>query len=86
MDCLTDKGYQCLWNVYVPTIPYYKEKYGLVDIEVIGLMIGARGTITSFFKNFCGKFNIKEAVIKRIVQSTVRGSIGILRQHIYGPN
>uniref|UniRef100_A0A8D8VK96 Reverse transcriptase n=1 Tax=Cacopsylla melanoneura TaxID=428564 RepID=A0A8D8VK96_9HEMI len=32
-------------SIYNPTIPYYKNKYGLNEIEVIGLLIGARGMI-----------------------------------------
>ena len=36
-------------NIYLPTIPYYKKKYKLQDINVIGLMTGARGTILAFF-------------------------------------
>ncbi|KAI5753643.1 hypothetical protein M8J77_002061 [Diaphorina citri] len=73
-------------NIYLPTVSFYKEKYKLIDIEVMGLLIGARGTITTFFKDFCIKFSIKEDTIKKIVQTTVRGSIGIIRNHIYGPN
>ncbi|KAJ4446269.1 hypothetical protein ANN_12963 [Periplaneta americana] len=34
--------------IYVPTIPYYKDKYQPHDISVTGLMFGARGTIPNF--------------------------------------
>ncbi|KAJ4446821.1 hypothetical protein ANN_13519 [Periplaneta americana] len=34
-----------------PSIPFYKDKYSLSYIDVIGLMVGARGTIPSFFAN-----------------------------------
>uniref|UniRef100_A0A8D8XC72 Uncharacterized protein n=1 Tax=Cacopsylla melanoneura TaxID=428564 RepID=A0A8D8XC72_9HEMI len=71
-------------NIYIPTVPYYKEKYGLNEIEVVGLLIGARGTITSFVKNFAVQYNISEAALKNISQSVVRSSILILRTHIYG--
>ncbi|KAJ4451318.1 hypothetical protein ANN_02779 [Periplaneta americana] len=39
--------------IYVPTIPYYKDKYQLHDISVTGLMFGARGTIPNFSILFC---------------------------------
>ncbi|KAL1446364.1 hypothetical protein WDU94_005663, partial [Cyamophila willieti] len=71
-------------DIYIPTVPYYKEKYGLNEIEVRGLLIGARGTITSFFKSFSAEFNISEASQKIISQSVIRSSILILRNHIYG--
>ncbi|KAJ4429474.1 hypothetical protein ANN_21643 [Periplaneta americana] len=32
-------------NIYLPTVDYFKAKYQLEDIEVIGLLIGARGVI-----------------------------------------
>ncbi|KAI5721493.1 hypothetical protein M8J77_021497 [Diaphorina citri] len=72
-------------SIYEPTIPYYKEKYGLQDIEVIGLLIGARGSITSRFIEFCQRFNIHQDSMKNIVHSIVRSSIEILRNHIYNP-
>lgn len=59
-------------------LKYYKWKYGLHDIEVIGLMIGARGIITTFFKSFYMRFNIKEEITKKEVQFTIRSSICIL--------
>ncbi|KAJ4430134.1 hypothetical protein ANN_22344 [Periplaneta americana] len=34
--------------IYVPTIPYYKDKYQLHDISVTGLMFGTRGMILNF--------------------------------------
>lgn len=71
-------------DTYEPTIAYYKDKYQLHEIEIIGVMIGARGTVTTFCKKFCERFHIREAVIKDIVQTAVRGSINILRNHLYG--
>ena len=70
-------------RIYEPTIGYYKEKYQVEDIEVVGLLIGARGTITAFFRDFCKRFNIPESCMKTIAQAAVRGSINILRSHLY---
>ncbi|KAJ4432421.1 hypothetical protein ANN_21040 [Periplaneta americana] len=34
-------------RIYEPTVPFYLEKYHLTSIEVVGLMVGARGHNTS---------------------------------------
>ncbi|KAJ4428838.1 hypothetical protein ANN_25831 [Periplaneta americana] len=39
-------------NIYLPTVDYFKAKYQLEDIEVIGLPIGARGVIPNFYESF----------------------------------
>ena len=38
--------------IYDPCIPYFKQKFGLVDIEVFGLQVGARETISIFVVDF----------------------------------
>ncbi|KAJ4445130.1 hypothetical protein ANN_06931, partial [Periplaneta americana] len=38
-------------NIYNPTIPYYLQNYQLEELEVIGLLVGARGTATLFMKD-----------------------------------
>ncbi|KAJ4437697.1 hypothetical protein ANN_17842 [Periplaneta americana] len=43
-------------RIYEPTVPFYLEKYHLTSIEVVGLMVGARGTIPRLFVTFCKKF------------------------------
>ncbi|PSN45168.1 hypothetical protein C0J52_03914 [Blattella germanica] len=50
-------------SIYNATISYYKNKYQLKDIVVLGLMVGARGTITS---QFCRQFNLDKNFIKEI--------------------
>ena len=69
-------------RIYEPTIPYYLEKYKLTDIEVIGLMVGARGTIPRLFVNFCRRFNINKTSIYNIALAAIKGSIKILRNHL----
>ncbi|KAJ4429741.1 hypothetical protein ANN_21945 [Periplaneta americana] len=39
-------------SIYEPTVNYFKLKYGLIHVEVFGLLIGARGTIPAFFEEF----------------------------------
>ena len=72
-------------NIYLPTIPYYKKKYKLQDIDVIGLMIGARGTITAFFfRKFCLQYNLGTSFIQSVTQAVIKDSIQNLRDHLYG--
>ena len=52
-------------RIYEPTIQYYITKYHPTSIEVVGLMIGARGTIPDFFVKFCRRFKIHNAFIKK---------------------
>ncbi|KAJ4443171.1 hypothetical protein ANN_04821 [Periplaneta americana] len=40
-------------RIYEPTIPFYKDKYSLSHIDVIGLMVGARGNKISLATFFC---------------------------------
>ncbi|PSN32420.1 Meiotic recombination protein DMC1/LIM15 [Blattella germanica] len=53
-------------SIYNATISYYKNKYQLKDIVVLGLMVEARGTITSQFVQFCRQFNLDKIFIKEI--------------------
>ena len=71
-------------SIYNATISNYKNKYQLKDIVVLGLMVGARGTITSQFVQFCRQFNLDKNFIKEIAISTLRDSITILKNHLYG--
>ncbi|PSN35514.1 hypothetical protein C0J52_18433 [Blattella germanica] len=61
-------------SIYNATISYYKNKYQLKDIMVLGLMVGARGTITSQVVQFCRQFNLDKNFIKEIAISTLRDS------------
>ncbi|KAJ4445605.1 hypothetical protein ANN_12287 [Periplaneta americana] len=36
-------------NIYLPTVDYFKAKYQLEDMKMIGLLIGARCVIPKFF-------------------------------------
>ncbi|PSN55653.1 hypothetical protein C0J52_21824 [Blattella germanica] len=53
-------------SIYNATISYYKNKYQLKDIVGLGLMVGARGNITSQFVQFCRQFNLDKNFIKEI--------------------
>ena len=72
-------------NTYTPTIPFYLKKYNLEDLEVIGLMVGARGTIPKFFASFWKRFGLPMKNLCPVIVAALRGSIYILRSHLYGP-
>jgi len=59
------------------------KKYQLKQIEVIGLMIGARGTIPKFFEDFRKRFQLPKDLIHKIVMNVLRGSCNILHNHLY---
>ncbi|KAJ4440121.1 hypothetical protein ANN_08258 [Periplaneta americana] len=71
-------------RIYEPTIPFYKDKYSLSHIDMIGLMVGARGTIPSFFANKCKNLGLTHSTVKEIAISALKGSVHILRDHLYG--
>ncbi|KAJ4450983.1 hypothetical protein ANN_02418 [Periplaneta americana] len=71
-------------RIYEPTITFYKDKYSLSHIDVIGLMVGARGTIPSFFANKCKNLSLTHSIVKEIAISALKGSVQILRNHLYG--
>ena len=69
--------------IYDPCIPYFKQKFGLVDIEVIGLYIGARGTISSFFVDFLKSEKLASSLIEDIVITVLKKSVQICVNHLF---
>ncbi len=70
-------------KIYEPCEDYIKEKYQLNSVSVIGLMIGARGTITKFFENFIKTFGIPSKFKNEIVLIVLKGSCQIVQNHLY---
>ncbi|KAJ4446866.1 hypothetical protein ANN_13566 [Periplaneta americana] len=71
-------------QIYEPTIPYFREKYQMEGTwEVHGLMIGARGTIPRSTVNTIKTFGIHD-IIPKISTSTIKGSVAILKNNLYG--
>ena len=68
---------------YEPCIPYFQAQFKLNNIEVIRLLVGARGTITTFFENFRKQFKIPKKVTEEIVIAVIRGSYQIYHNHVY---
>lgn len=73
-------------SIYIPTIDYYKNHYGLEDIEVFGLLFGARGTIPNFTANILHKFGIQNNILQSLAVKTIKGSLAILKNHLYNNN
>ncbi|KAJ4434308.1 hypothetical protein ANN_22862 [Periplaneta americana] len=71
--------------IYVPTIPYYKDKYQLHDISVTGLMFGARGTIPNFSSQFCKTLGLHKSFQNELALLIIKESVKLLRNHVYGP-
>jgi hypothetical protein len=69
-------------DIYVPCIGYFKDVYKLDEIEVIGLYVGARGTISSFLKSFAVRFKLKSNTVNEIMLYALRGSIQIYNHHV----
>ncbi|KAJ4449704.1 hypothetical protein ANN_01108 [Periplaneta americana] len=70
-------------NIYLPTVDYFKAKYQLEDIEVIGLLIGARGVIPKFFESFRKTFELPQSLTADIITSVLKRSCQILSHHIH---
>lgn len=74
-------------TIYEPCIPDLKMKYAVENIEVIGLLIGARGTIPQFFEDFRKRFNLPLSLRENVVLAALKGSSRILQNHLYSiPN
>ncbi|KAJ4446798.1 hypothetical protein ANN_13496, partial [Periplaneta americana] len=56
-------------NIYLPTVGYFKAKYQLEDIEMIGLLIGARGVIPKLFESFRKTFELPQTLTADIITS-----------------
>ncbi|KAJ4434096.1 hypothetical protein ANN_16416 [Periplaneta americana] len=70
-------------NIYNPTIPYYLQKYQLEELEVIGLLVGERGTATLFMKDVFKRLGIPTSIIPIVTLAALKGSIAPLKHHLY---
>ncbi|KAJ4438311.1 hypothetical protein ANN_14253 [Periplaneta americana] len=70
-------------NIYNPTIPYYLQKYQLKELEVIGLLVGARGTATLFMKDVFKRIGMPTSIIPIVTLAALKGLIALLKNHLY---
>ena len=61
-------------KIYEPMIPYFLNKYHLETIEVICLLIGARGTIPTYFEFFRKKFGLPRDLRDDIVLTVLKNN------------
>ena len=73
-------------QIYEPCIKDLVYKFQLKKLEVIGLYVGARGTITKFFQNFMSRFLLPSTITDDILMHALRGSIKIYNHHINNCN
>ena len=71
--------------IYEPTVSHYKLKYNLDNISVHGLMVGARGTIPKHLFHLWDALQLNRTRLHDIAIAAIRGSIDILRNHLYSP-
>ena len=64
-------------EIYEPCRSYLKTNYNLNEIEVIGLYVGARGTISTFFQEFVNRFSLASSLVNDVMMYALRGSIRI---------
>ena len=69
--------------IYEPCIPYFKEKLGLDDIKVVGLYVGARGTITKFFLDFMKEHHLPAKLVEDVVTAVLKKSVQICVHHLF---
>jgi hypothetical protein len=74
-------------NIYTPCVQDIKLRYKFKhNVEVIGLFIGARGTITKFCEQVLTKqLKLPKEICNQIALAAVKGSVSILKHHLYNP-
>ena len=70
-------------DIYINTINYYSKEYKISKFKVIGLLIGARGTIPKLTQELWKNFNLETKTLNLIALTAVKLSINIIRNHLY---
>lgn len=71
-------------KIYEPCIPYFREKYGVQNWEVLGILVGSRGVLPSFSIKVLERLKIKNrALMVEIVTTVIKDSLFILHHHLY---
>jgi uncharacterized alpha/beta hydrolase family protein len=68
---------------YTPAIMDLLEKYQLNEIEIIGLFVGARGTISNLFENFRKRFQLPKKLNQDVALAAIKGSAQLLHNHLH---
>ena len=70
-------------DMYVSKVGYFKTKYKLKDIAVYVLLVGSRGVIPKFFKNFRKTFDRPTSLRDVIIMAVIKKSCQILMNHCF---
>ena len=83
MDSIVQKDKADIYeHCYKDLAERYKQ-YGIREYEVIGLWIGARGTISSSMVDFFDRFQLDKSKLPAIAEMVLSVSIRIIHHHIY---
>uniref|UniRef100_A0A8D8W4U9 Uncharacterized protein n=1 Tax=Cacopsylla melanoneura TaxID=428564 RepID=A0A8D8W4U9_9HEMI len=70
-------------SIYVPTVPYFQEKYGITKWTVSGLWFGVRGTASPFLKNFFLTNNLQKRRLQEMCLTILKDTMNIIQRHLY---
>ncbi len=70
-------------GIYNPCLPDLREKCNLKSLEVPGVLVGARETISSFFQSLCKDQKLPLQMLEDVATIAVMGSHQILTNHLY---
>ena len=75
-------------RIYTSCIPDLKKRYkeiGNKNCEVIGVWLGARGTICRQLVALFDRFGFDRKILPELAESVLVDSVHIIHHHIYGP-
>ncbi|CAB0006376.1 unnamed protein product [Nesidiocoris tenuis] len=70
-------------SIYEPTVPYFREKYGVTNWEVHGLWFGVRGTASPLLRGFFKRFQIANTTLVELCLTVLRDTLHIIHRHLY---
>ena len=70
-------------DIYLPCVPNLQKRLNLENVDVVGLLLGARGTVPAFFENFRQSYGLPKSMVHEIVTSIIKDSCLIYQNHIY---
>lgn len=73
-------------QIYEPCIPDLKSMYDLNQVQVIGLLFGARGTIFNTYEKVRKELSLPKTLSDKIVKIILNWSVKILHNHIHSVN
>ena len=70
-------------SIYLPTVPFFREKYGIANWEVFGLWFGVRGTASAFLCDFFKRFGLSRSELSDLCLTVLRDTLHIVHRHLY---